>query len=181
MQRSFTLCLGKTLEYQGVVYARTFLKFALKGPELLTMLGILEKFGIHGHNAKLSDASEAFQNKMFAFVRRDLRLLRSYDRSHQDATTLLSTDIMDFFLDDIVCGERFRHHDYPLNQMFGIQSEMPNFMMTLHPVTSGLEARNYIKTPGQIRGQVRPGDGRAGHPRAERHPAAQIRHPPRAG
>jgi uncharacterized protein (DUF885 family) len=138
------LIWGKPWSIKGL-YARTFLKFALKGPELLTMLGILEKFGIHGHNAKLSDASEAFQDRMFAFVRRDLRLLRSYDRAHQDATTLLSTDIMDFFLDDIVRRERFRHHDYPLNQMFGIQSEMPNFMMTLHPVTSALEARNYIK------------------------------------
>jgi uncharacterized protein (DUF885 family) len=138
------LIWGKPWSIKGL-YARTFLKFALKGPELLTMLGILEKFGIHGHNAKLSDASEAFQDRMFAFVRRDLRLLRSYDRAHQDATTLLSTDIMDFFLDDIVRRERFRYHDYPLNQMFGIQSEMPNFMMTLHPVTSGLEARNYIK------------------------------------
>jgi uncharacterized protein (DUF885 family) len=127
------------------LYLRTFMKFALKGPELLTMLGILEKFGLHGHNAKLSDASEAFQNKTFNLARRDLSLLRSYPRKRQDKATLLSTDIMDFFLDDILRGECFRHHDYPLNQMFGIQSEMPNFMMTMHPVVSKLEARNYVK------------------------------------
>ena len=29
--------------------------------------------------------------------------------------------------------------------MFGIQSELPNFMMTMHPVVSKLEARNYVK------------------------------------
>lgn len=138
------LIWGKPLSVKGL-FLRTFLKFALKGPELLTMLGILEKFGIHGHNAKLSDASEAFQDKMFAFIRRDLRLLRSYPRQRQDKATLLSTDIMDWFLDDVARGERFRHHDYPLNQMFGIQSEMPNFMMTLHPVVSKLEGRNYVK------------------------------------
>jgi len=51
---------------------------------------------------------------------------------------------MQVFLDDSVEGERFRHHDYPLNQMFGIQSEMPNFMMTIHPVVSKKEARNYV-------------------------------------
>jgi uncharacterized protein (DUF885 family) len=128
-----------------LLYTRTFLKFALKGPELLTMLGILEKFGLHGHNAKLSDASESFQDKMFAFVRRDLGILRSYPRTRQDKVTLLSTDIMDYFLDDVVRSEVFRHHDYPLNQMFGIQSEMPNFMMTMHPVVSKLEGRNYVK------------------------------------
>ncbi len=138
------LIWGKPWNVKGL-YARTFLKFALKGPELLTMLGILEKFGLHGHNAKLSDASEAFQDKMFAFVRRDLGLLQRYPRKRQDKITLLSTDIMAFFLDDIARTERFRHHDYPLNQMFGIQSEMPNFMMTLHPVVSKLEGRNYLK------------------------------------
>jgi uncharacterized protein (DUF885 family) len=138
------LIWGKPWSVKGL-YLRTFLKFALKGPELLTMLGILEKLGIHGHNAKLSDASEAFQDKMFAFIKRDLAILRSYPRKSQNKQTLLSTDIMDFFLDDNVRAERFRHHDYPLNQMFGIQSEMPNFMMTIHPVVSKLEGRNYVK------------------------------------
>lgn len=138
------LIWGKPWGVKGL-FLRTFLKFALKGPELLTMLGILEKFGIHGHNAKLSDASQAFEDKMFAFVKRDLRLLRSYPRRRQDKTTLLSTDIMEWFLDDILRGERWRHHDYPLNQMFGIQSELPNFMMTIHPVSGKVEARNYVK------------------------------------
>ena len=140
----YALIWGKPWSVK-LLYTRTFLKFALKGPELLTMLGILEKFGLHGHNAKLSDASEAFQDKMFAFVRRDLGLLRSYPRKSQDKSTLLSTDIMDYFLDDIARSEAYRHHDYPLNQMFGIQSEMPNFMMTMHPLVSKLEARNYVK------------------------------------
>jgi len=128
-----------------LLFMRTFLKFALKGPELLTLLGILEKFGLHRHNAKLSDVSEAFQDKMFAFVSHDLRLLRSYPKSRQDRVTRLSVEIMEYFLDDIERSERFRHHDYPLNQMFGIQSELPNFMLTIHPVVSKLEAWNYIK------------------------------------
>ncbi len=129
----------------NLLFMRTFLKFALKGPELLTLLGILERFGLHRHNAKLSDVSEAFQDKMFAFVSHDLRLLRSYPRSRQDRVTRLSAEIMEYFLDDIERSEQFRHHDYPLNQMFGIQSELPNFMLTIHPLVSKLEAGNYIK------------------------------------
>ena len=73
------LIFGKPWTVQGL-FTRTFLKFALKGPELLTDLGLLEKFGFHGHNAKLSDASEAFGDKMFAFLKRDLKILRSYRR-----------------------------------------------------------------------------------------------------
>lgn len=128
-----------------LLYARTFLHFALKGPELLTMLGILEKFGLHGHNAKLSDASVANETKMYKWLKRDLAILRSYPRQRQSHGTLLSTDIMDYFLDDLARAEKFRFHDYPLNQMIGVQSELPNFMMTIHPVLSKLESRNYVK------------------------------------
>jgi uncharacterized protein (DUF885 family) len=128
-----------------LLYTRTFLHFALKGPELLTMLGILEKFGLHDHNAKLSDASVANETKMYKWMKRDLALLRSYPRKRQSPGTLLSTDVMDWFLDDLARTEKFRFHDYPLNQMFGIQSELPNFMMTMHPVVSKLEGRNYVK------------------------------------
>jgi len=128
-----------------LLYTRTFVHFALKGPELLTMLGILEKFGLHGHNAKLSDASVASETKMYRWLKRDLAILRSYPRQPQPANLLLSTDIMDWFLDDLVRLEKFRFHDYPLNQMFGIQSELPNFMLTMHPLVSKLEARNYLK------------------------------------
>jgi uncharacterized protein (DUF885 family) len=52
---------------------------------------------------------------------------------------------MDYFLDDIARAETYRFHDYPLNQMFGAQSELPNFMMTMHPLVSRVEARNYVK------------------------------------
>jgi uncharacterized protein (DUF885 family) len=128
-----------------LLYARTFLHFALKGPELLTMVGILEKFGLHGHNAKLTDASVANETKMYKWLKRDLGLLRSYPRQRQSPGTLLSTDIMDWFLDNLARTEKFRFHDYPVNQMFGIQSELPNFMMTMHPVVSKLEGRNYVK------------------------------------
>ncbi len=139
-----TLIWGKPWSVH-LLYTRTFLHFALTGPELLTMLGILEKFGIHAHNAKLSDASVAHETKIYRWVKRDLAILRSYNRERQSPATLLSTDIMAWFLDDEVRGEVFRFHNYPINQMFGFQSQMPNFMMTLHPVTSKREGRNYIR------------------------------------
>jgi len=129
----------------NLLYARTFLRFALGSPELLTHLGILEKLGLHGHNAKLADASVAHETKQFRQIAKDLHILRSYDRRRQSKAQLLSTDIMDWFLDDQLRGETFRFHDYPLNQMFGVQSELPNFMLTLHPLVSRTEARNYVR------------------------------------
>ncbi len=128
-----------------LLFARTFLRLAFSGPELLTHIGILEKFGLHFHNARLSDASVAHETKIFNFVRRDLAILRSYDPRRMSRQTRLSRDIMEWFLDDQVRTEPFRFHNYPLNQMFGVQSELPNFMMTIHPLNSRVNARNYIK------------------------------------
>ncbi|MFO7584712.1 MAG: DUF885 domain-containing protein, partial [Anaerolineales bacterium] len=113
-------------------------------------LGLLEKFGIRWHNAKLSDASVKKETEMFNWIKRDLDILRSYPRQRQDKTTLLSTDVMDWFLDDIARGEQFRFHDYPLNQMFGIQSQLPSFMMSMHPLVNQTEARNYVKRLGKF-------------------------------
>ena len=125
-------------------YARLFLRPALDSPEPLTMLGILENPGLHGHNAKLADASIAHETKSYKETREGLAMLRSYDRRRQSPAQLLSTDVLDGYLQDEVDGEAFRFHSYPLNQMFGIQSSLPDFMLTLHPLTSKREARNYV-------------------------------------
>ncbi|MBN2148781.1 MAG: DUF885 domain-containing protein [Anaerolineales bacterium] len=132
-------------------YARVFLRFATESPELLTMLGMLEKLGLHGHNAKLADASIAHETKQFQRLKLDLKILRSYDRRRQSKAQLLSTDILDWFLDDQSRTERFRFHDYPLNQMFGIQSELPSFMMTMHPLINKVEAHNYVRRLSKFR------------------------------
>jgi uncharacterized protein (DUF885 family) len=140
----YSLIWGKPWFIQ-LLYARTFIRFAITGPELLTMIGLLERFGFRWHNARLSDASVAHETKMFNRFKRELAILRSYSRQRQSKATLLSTDVMAWFLDDLARGERFRFHDYPLNQMFGLQSQLPNFMMTMHPVVNKWEAANYIK------------------------------------
>lgn len=140
----YSFVRGRPWTVRGL-HTRTFLGFALSGPELLTTLGILEKLGIHCHNARLSNASEAFADRQYRRIRRDLAILRSYPRASQAAATGLSTDIMDWFLDNQVRDETWRYHDYPLNQMFGAQSQLPDFMMNIHPVTSALEGRNYVK------------------------------------
>jgi uncharacterized protein (DUF885 family) len=129
----------------NLLYARVFLRFAIDSPELLTHLGLLEKMGLHAHNAKLADASVARETREFQRIARDLHILRSYDRRRQSQAQLLSTDIADWFLDDQLRRQPFRFHDYPLNQMFGVQSELPNFMLTIHPLVSKVEARNYIR------------------------------------
>lgn len=135
----------------NLLYLRTFLWFAVDNPELLTTLGILEKLGITFHNAKLSDISIAHETRMIKRLRKDLAILRSYDKTKMSQMQRLSTEILEWFLENQAERfEPFRFHDYPLNQMFGIQSQSPNFMMTVHPLDKPIEADHFIRRLGQF-------------------------------
>jgi uncharacterized protein (DUF885 family) len=128
-----------------LLFDRFFFTFLTRSPELLTQLGLLEGLGINAHNAKLADESDKYVQKLYTLAESNLRVLRSYSRKHQSPAKLLSTVIADWFMDDIVRTRPFRHHDYPFNQMFGAQSELPVFMTTIHPVNNLVNARNYLK------------------------------------
>jgi uncharacterized protein (DUF885 family) len=62
--------------------------------------------------------------------------------------------MLEYFLAMQAEGEPFAHHNYPLNQLFGIQNEFPTFMATQHPVASVGEAEDYIarlnKAPAMV-------------------------------
>jgi len=126
-------------------YTRVFLESIFDSPETLTMMGILEKFGIHGYNAKFSDSSDAHEVKQIGKMKRVLKTLRSYDRSRQNEVQLMSTDVLDWYIDDQLRGERYRHYSFPLNQLFGEQSNVPDLMMNMHPLKTRRDAQNYIK------------------------------------
>jgi len=132
-------------------YGRVFLQFALDSPEMLTQMRLFDQFGIKGHNAKLGDASLAHEDEQLAKLERDYATFKSYDRSRYSGQDLISYDIFDAFLgDEIKDGKRFRFHNFPVNQMFGAQSGLPNFMADSHFVESERDARDYIARIGQF-------------------------------
>ncbi len=125
-------------------YTRVFAKFSLENPELLTQLRMLEGVGIRGHNGKFGDSSPAYQDRAFAEWKEAQATLKSYDSSSYKGQDKLSYEIMDYFLDVIVRGEPWRYHDYPVNQLFGVQSELPNLMASVQQVNDATDAEHYI-------------------------------------
>ncbi len=128
-----------------ILFERYFLKMAIKSPELLSQLGLLEKFEFQKHNSRLDNASVDFQEKLMGETKRDLKYLRSYNISQLPQDQQLSARIMEWFMDDTVRGEPFLFHDYPLNQMFGVQSQYPTIMTTIHRVENIRGAKAYIE------------------------------------
>jgi uncharacterized protein (DUF885 family) len=131
-------------------FDRVLIEMAFDDPQLLSQIGVLENFGIRGHNAHLTDGSEARELALFEKARRDLATLRRYDRARLDEQRKLSYDILENFLELGLEMKRWRHHTYPMNQLFGIQNGLPNFMATIHRVEDRKGAEHYISRLSQF-------------------------------
>jgi len=124
-------------------YGSVFAKFAIDRPELLSSLRILPRW-LDFYGADLDDASPAAEQKAADKIREAYLMLRRYDRSALDHEGRLSYDTLEYFLRIQVEGDAWRDYDFPVNQMFGVQSNLPNFMTQVHQVTDAGEARDYI-------------------------------------
>lgn len=124
-------------------YARVFLSFALRHPMMLSSMRILEPMGLDFHSDDLDDVSMKFQRREAEWSGRQLEMLKSYDRDSMDEAGRLSYDVLTFFLEDTVRGMPFLFHNYPVNQMAGVQSQLPNFMINIHQVNDAGDAEDY--------------------------------------
>lgn len=128
----------------NVFYEKVFAEVIFSEPELLTQLGLVEQFGITGHNGKLSDESPAHQQKMIDRWKRDLQQLREYPLDKQTASQKLSTHVLDWFIKDQVEGEKWQDYNYPVNQLFGVQNQYPSFMANTHRLFNARDCDYYI-------------------------------------
>ncbi len=125
-------------------YTRVFAKFALQNPEMLTSLRILEPIGITGHNAKLGDTSPESNQRQVDQWRDEYEVFQRYDREDYSDQALLSFDVWDYFMGGQVDDEPWLWHNFPVNQMFGVQSNLPNFMAQQHMIENSKGADHYI-------------------------------------
>src|SRR5262249_33329070 len=125
-------------------YTRTFAEYALQSPELLSTLRILPRW-LDFYSDKLDDASPAHELKLAAMVKDAHAMLHRYHRSVLSPQEQLSYDVLNYFLAIQLEGDDFRFYNFPVNQMGGVQSSLPNFMIQIHRVTNSGEAESYLK------------------------------------
>jgi uncharacterized protein (DUF885 family) len=128
----------------NVFYEKVFAEVIFSEPELLTQLGLVEQFGITGHNGKLSDESPAHQQKMIDRWKKDLKQLHEYPLDKQTASQKLSTHVLDWFIKDQVEGEKWQDYNYPVNQLFGVQNQYPSFMANTHRLFNARDCDYYV-------------------------------------
>src|SRR5213082_101588 len=128
----------------NLFYDKVFAEVIFSEPELLSQLGLVEQFGIRGHNGKLSDESPAHQQMQIDRWKKDLNQLHEYPLDRQSPSQKLSTHVLDWFVKDQVDGEKWQWHNYPVNQLFGVQNQYPSFMANTHRLFNSRDCEYYI-------------------------------------
>ena len=128
----------------NLFYEKVFVQVLFDEPELLSSLGLVEQFGFTSHNGKLSDESPAHQQKVFDRWKRDLADLRAYPLERQSPSQRLSTHVLEWFLERQVEGEKYQLHNYPVNQLFGVQNQFPSFMGNTHRLLTKRDCDYYL-------------------------------------
>lgn len=109
-----------------------------RDPVRQTYLGIKDDYD------KWNDLSEESRARELAHDKADLALLRSLDTSKLDEATLVSYQLLEQQLVNEIADYQWRHHSYPVNQMFGEHAGIPAFLINQHSIDNLSEARAYI-------------------------------------
>ena len=86
----------------------------------------------------------------FATWHGNLADLKSYDRAAQTPAQRLSTRVLAWFIESQLEGEKFRFHDYPVEQLFGVQSQTPDFLINQHRIADRRGAEDYLARLGEV-------------------------------
>jgi uncharacterized protein (DUF885 family) len=134
-------------------YNREFIKTMLESPEGLTANGLFRQIpllDIDGYDADWDDGSIAGQDRQFAMLDKATSSLALYREEDLDEQELITRKIVMELFGDPERMKKFRYHNYPVNQLFGMQNEVPRFLDTFHQVSDRDDAEHYITRLSKI-------------------------------
>jgi len=126
-------------------FAERYEEELLFSPITLTYLGRKEAYD------QIDDFSEKAEADQLDWKRASVAEMEStfdYDALNDEAR--MSYDIWKYQLEQSEAALPFKHHGYIFEQMGGMQSELPNFLMNFHEVATADDLRAYITRIGGI-------------------------------
>lgn len=125
-------------EKANAFFEETFNRSVMRSPVYQTYMGIKKDYD------KWDDGSEARALEDLALTKKDLVTLNAINYDALDASTKVSYNLMKQNLEDTIADFKWRHYDYPVNQMFGTHSMVPAFLINQHSIANVSEAKAYI-------------------------------------
>ena len=125
-------------EKANAFFEETFNRSVMRSPVYQTYMGIKKDYD------KWDDGSEARALEDLALTKKDLVTLNAMNYAALDDSTQVSYNLMKQNLEDTIADFKWRHYNYPVNQMFGTHSMVPAFLINQHQIANVSEAKAYI-------------------------------------
>jgi len=126
-------------------FLRALIEASLPHPMALSYARVLEPYGLDWYSDELEDFSVAQEDRDREQAQRTLATLQRYDEAALTPAQRLSARILRWYLETLAAGEPFAYHGYPVEQLDGLQSALPDFLLNFHPIASERDARNYVR------------------------------------
>jgi len=121
-------------------FEEVFQRNIARSPQTQTYLGIKTDYG------KWDDVSDERAQQDNELTRADLQRLRTeFDPTKLTGQARLSYRLFEYNAERSLAAFRWRFHNYPVNQMFGVHSGTPAFLINFHRIDDEKDARAYIQ------------------------------------
>lgn len=122
----------------NALFEQIFMDEVRRDPLRQTRLGIKDDYD------KWQDLSDAHFDADIALTQQHLTMLKAVDVSKLDDNTRISYLLMQQNLQQTLDEAKWRLYSYPVNQMFGIHSQVPSVLINQHSISSESDAKAYI-------------------------------------
>ncbi|MDR8524697.1 MULTISPECIES: DUF885 domain-containing protein [Shewanella] len=125
-------------EKANALFESIFMENVMASPISQTHLGIKTDYD------KWDEMSDAADDAALARDKKHLGQLQQIDTSKLDRQTLLSYQLLTQKLEQSIADDKWRYHNYPVNQMYGGHSQIASFLINQHQIGSVADAKAYI-------------------------------------
>ncbi|MBL4942174.1 MAG: DUF885 domain-containing protein [Colwellia sp.] len=109
-----------------------------RSPMMQSYLGIKKDYD------KWNDISEENALKELEISKQDLKRIQAIEPKNLDSQTTLSRQLFIQKLENKIADHKWRYHNYPVNQMRGLHSSIPAFLINQHSIADEKQAQDYI-------------------------------------
>ena len=115
-----------------------FMEELKESPEYMTYLGMRERYD------EWDDRSDAARDKQLEMTKRHLTIVKAIDQSNLNDAAKLNIAMFIEQSEQQIEADKWRYHSYPINQMRGVHSMIPSFLINQHLIADSAEAQAYI-------------------------------------
>ena len=115
-----------------------FMELLKVSPESMTYLGIKDRYG------EWDDISDDAKDRELEILKSQLKKALKIDLRTASDSEKLSVKMFTDQLERRIEADKWRYHNYPVNQMRGKHSQIPSFLINQHSIDNESDARAYI-------------------------------------